>query len=206
VVTQPIRSITLSIFTAILCLSLLPSTDAHALMDSSNSASLPTLETFIQQVKSSSTDQLSGIYIPDILAHRVVQQPAGNHEFVSPWENIVTQFDLASRLGSTGLIAHNYLAGKAFALLQPGQEIDLVYGDGHISVYIVSEVLQYQALVAASTSSAFMDITDKSIRTAADLFGEVYNRSGMLVLQTCIAAENNPSWGRLFIIAVPANG
>lgn len=200
---KPIHSISLSIFIAILCLSLLPSVNAHALMDSSNTTSQPDLENFVQQVKRGGSGELSGIYIPNILANRIVQQPSGDSEFISSWDNIVTQFGLASKLGSTGLIAHNYLAGKSFALLQPGQEIDLVYGDGRTVTFIVSDVLQFQALEGASTSSTFMDISNNSIHTSSDLFTEIYNRPGMLVLQTCITADDNPSWGRLFIIAKP---
>lgn len=172
-------------------------------MDSSNTTSQPDLENFVQQVKRGGSGELSGIYIPNILANRIVQQPSGDSEFISSWDNIVTQFGLASKLGSTGLIAHNYLAGKSFALLQPGQEIDLVYGDGRTVTFIVSDVLQFQALEGASTSSTFMDISNNSIHTSSDLFTEIYNRPGMLVLQTCITADDNPSWGRLFIIAKP---
>lgn len=203
VVIQTIRSITLSILIAVLCLHLLPPVDAHALMDSSGDANVPALETFIRQVQNGQAGELIGIYIPNVLANRIVQQPSGNNEFVSPWENIITQFSLASGLGSIGLIAHNDLAGKSFALLKLGQEIDLVYGDGRTSTFIVSEVLQYQALDANSISSTFMDVRNQSLHTAAGLFTDVYNRPGTVVLQTCITAGDNPSWGRLFIIAKP---
>lgn len=204
-VVKPVHFIRFSRFILILCLSVIPSLDARALMESSGSASLPTLETFIRQVKNGQADVLSGIYIPGILANRIVQQPSGNSEFVSSWENIVTQFNLASQLGSTGLVAHNDLAGKRFVLLQPGQQIKLVYGDGYTATFIVSEILQYQALDAGSTSSPFLDLADKSIHSSAGLFHEMYSRPGMLILQTCISADSHPTWGRLFVIAKPSN-
>lgn len=201
---KSIRSIILSIFIAIMCFSFLPPADAHALLESSNSTSLPPLDRFIQEVKNGQADELRGIYIVDLLAARIVQQPSGSNEFISPWENVVTQFSLASRLGSTGLIAHSYLAGKSFVLLQPGQEINLVYGDGHTSKFVVAESLRYQALNANSTSSTFMNLNNKRIHTANQLFTEIYNRPGTVIFQTCIEANNNPTWGRLFVIAEPA--
>jgi hypothetical protein len=173
------------------------------LIESSSSSGTPSLETFIQQVTNGQAEEVRGIYIPEILAARIVQQPDGNSSFISPWENVLTQFSLASKLGSTGLIAHNNLAGKSFALLQPGQVIHLIYGDGHISTFTVSDLLQYQALDPANPSSPFVDLENKNIQSSAQLFTEVYNRPGMLIFQTCIEANQNSEWGRLFVIAEP---
>ena len=123
--------------------------------------------------------------------------------FVSPWEDVVTQFSLSSRFGSTGLLAHNYLAGKSFSLLQEGQEFYMIYGDGKLSTFRVTEIHQYQALQPDSTSSSFVSMDSNNVLTASDVFRNVYNRPGAVVFQTCIEANGNPSWGRLFIIAEP---
>jgi hypothetical protein len=154
-------------------------------------------------VKNGQVNELRGIYISGILAADVVQQPDGNNEFISPWENIVTQFSLPTRLGATGLVAHNYLAGKTFALIKEGWTIDLVYGDGHTSRFIVSEIRQYQALDSSSTSSSFLDLKNQSRRTSSELFMDIYDQPGMLILQTCIDENGNATWGRLFVIAKP---
>jgi hypothetical protein len=146
---------------------------------------------------------LRGIYIPEILAAQIVQQPEGNDEFVSPWDNIVTQFDPASDFGSTGLLAHNYLAGKSFLLVKKNQKFHLVYGDGRTSEFVVTEILRYQAPETNSASSVFKDLVNGESLTASELFLKAYNRPGMVVFQTCITAEGNASWGRLFIIAEP---
>lgn len=200
---RSIRTIfTISLIT-ILCSTIIPAGNVHALTGHFNSVDLPDLDVFIEQVKNGQADELRGIYIPGILAARVVQQPAGMAGFVSPWQNVVTQFSLASKVGSTGLLAHNYLAGKSFALLQDGQEFHLVNGDGKISTFIVSEILQFQALEPSSTLSPFMDLENGDILTYAELFTKVYNRPGQVVFQTCIVAGGNPAWGRLFIIAEP---
>jgi hypothetical protein len=35
------------------------------------------------------------------------------------------------------------------------------------------------------------------------MFNRAYVGENRVVFQTCLAAEGNPSWGRLFVIAVP---
>lgn len=182
-------------FIVILCLTVVPGGEVRALTD---------LDTFVDDVKNGQAGELRGLYIPGLLAAPVVQQPPGRVDFVSPWENVVTQFSLASKVGSTGLLAHNYLAGRNFALLKPGQELYLIYGDGQVDVYTVSDVLQYEALVAASTSSDFLDLQDESTLTHKELFMNVYDRPGQVILQTCITMNDDPSGGRLFIIAKPS--
>ena len=204
-VLKSIRPISFFIFITILCAAVLPSGNAYALIESSNTSASPSLEVFIQQVRNGQANELRGIYIHGVLAAGVVQQPNGKDEFISPWENFVTQFTLPSRFGSTGLIAHNYLAGKTFTLLQEGQEINLVYGDGHTSKFAVSEIRQYQALDSFSTASSFFDLKNQRTRTSSELFTEIYKKPGMLILQTCIEANQNTSWGRLFVIAQPVS-
>lgn len=181
-------------FIAILCMTVIPGREVRALTD---------LDTFVELVKNGQEGELRGIYIPGILAAPVVQQPNGRPDFVSTWENVATQFSLASKVGSTGLLAHNYLAGRSFALLKPGQELYLIYGNGDVIVYAVSEVLQYQALESDSTSSDFVDLSDGSTLTHKELFTKVYDRPGQVILQTCITMNDNLSGGRLFIIAKP---
>ena len=181
-------------FIVILCMTVIPSGEVHALAD---------LDVFVEHVKNGQAGELRGIYIPGILAAPVVQQPTGRPDFVSSWENIATQFSLASKVGSTGLLAHNYLSGKSFALLKPGQEFYLIYGDGRVAAYTVSEVLQYRALESASTSSDFVDLKDGSTLTHKELFTKVYDRPGQVILQTCISMNDDPSGGRLFVIAKP---
>lgn len=185
--------------------ALIPSGNVHALTDPLDGGVLLTLNEFIGQVSNGDRGVLSGIYIPGILAAQVVQQPKGRADFVSPWQNTVTQFSLASRFGSTGLLAHNYLAGEAFDLLRKGQDIQLIHGDGTISNFTVTEILRYQALDSDSTTSRFLDPNTNTSITSTELFTRVYIRSGKVILQTCIQADGDPSWGRLFVIAAPSN-
>jgi hypothetical protein len=201
---KPIRSL-LAGLSILLTLSatFIPSYGVQALSGDPNNSNLPLLNVFISQVKNGRSDQLRGVYIPEILAAPVVQQPAGNNGFVSPRPNIVTQFGLASEFGSTGLLAHNNLAGASFSQLEADQRIYLIYGDGQIETFVVTKILRYQALEPNSTSSQFIDLSTNDTLKASDVFSKVYNRQGQVIFQTCISAGTELSWGRLFVIAEP---
>jgi len=200
---KSIRSILILSFIVILFSTLIPTGDVQALSGRLRTRHLPFLDTFISQVENGQAEELRGVYIPEILAARVVQQPIGNDEFVSPRQNIVTQFGLASQFGSTGLLAHSELAGESLSQLQEGQKFYLIYGNGQTSAFVITEILHYQALEPTNTSSNFVDLENGGLLTAPELFSKIYNRPGQVIFQTCISAEGNRAWGRLFIIAEP---
>lgn len=200
---KPLPLLHSSLIVFILCAAFAPAWDVHALSMDAQSSNLPTLNVFINQVKNGQADQLRGIYIPDILAAPVVQQPLGHNEFVSPRQNVLTQFDLAAQFGSTGLLAHNNLAGAGFSLLTLDQKIFLVYGDGRVQTFVITEILRFQALDPDNPSSKFVDVSNNSALKAAELFSKVYQREGQVIFQTCIANGDELNWGRLFVIAEP---
>jgi hypothetical protein len=201
---KSIRSLLANIFLFFtLSATLIPSYGVQALSSDSHTSNLPLLNVFISQVKNGQSDQLRGVYIPEILAAPVVQQPAGNTGFVSPRQNILTQFGLASQFGSTGLLAHNSLTGASFSQLEADQKIYLIYGDGQISTFVVAKILRYQALEPNNTSSKFIDLNTNESLKASEVFSKVYDRQGHVIFQTCISSGNELSWGRLFVIAEP---
>jgi hypothetical protein len=147
---------------------------------------------------------VTGVYIPNTFAFNVVQQPAGNPAYVSSAEDVITQFALASKYGSIGLMAHNNLAGATFENVIPGQTIVVIYGDGSLDYYHITAIEKYQALSPTSPYSQFVNLdTNGAVMSAEDLFMHVYANAGTLVLQTCIANGNQTSWGRMFILAEP---
>lgn len=162
------------------------------------------LDTFIASVNNGDGTMLTGVYIHDVMAFPVVQQPSGSAGYVSTANNVITQFGMASQFGTTGLLAHNFLAGQFFSEVKQGDEIVLVYGDGHTQSFIVTATLKYQALDPFNPYSDFKDLSTQSTLTANDLFSKVYGNPNRVVLQTCIDANGNSSWGRLFVIAEPA--
>jgi hypothetical protein len=84
-----------------------------------------------------------------------------------------------------------------------GQEVQLVYGDGRIEKFVITEVLHFQALQPESQQSLFLNLDVSETLSANQMFDRVYNGSRHLTFQTCIKANGNASWGRLFVIATP---
>lgn len=179
----------------------IPVTGPSALVAAAPST-LQSLDDFASSVKTGSSSQITGIYAADKFALTVVQQPSGNPGYVSTTSETVTQFGLATSYGSTGLLAHNYLAGKYFSSISSGATITVIFGDGSKKNYTVSEVRQYQALDPTNIYSNFVNLSDSSKKlSSTDVFNQTFGKSGALVLQTCINKDGNSSWGRLFIIA-----
>ena len=168
-----------------------------------SAVSLPTLGDFSKSVQNGDSKLLRGVYVADVLALPIIQQPAGNAGYVSTSDGEVTQFRMASQYGNVGLLAHNHLSGKSFSELTTGQEIRLVYGDGKTEVFVVTEILRFQALQPTSPYSSFRNMDKDETLTAEQMFKRVYLGDRHVTFQTCINAYGNASWGRLFVIAVP---
>jgi len=161
------------------------------------------LTSFSLSVYNGQAGVLRGVYIHDALAFPIVQQPSYDAAFVSNADGVVTEFDLATRTGNVGLLAHNTLAGKAFANLAIGQQVAIVYGDGKIETFVVSKILRFAAISPYSVTSEFRNLDTDITVSASQLFSDVYNGARHLTFQTCIAYNRNDSWGRLFVIARP---
>jgi hypothetical protein len=166
-------------------------------------ASLPDFAAFSKSVQNNQAGVLRGVYVPNVLAFPVTQQPAGNAGYVSSNDGEITQFGMASQFGNVGLLAHNNLSGRFFSQLAVDQEIRLVYGDGKVEYFVIKQILQYQALQPTSQYSSFRDLRNNETLTAEQLFKKVYQGERHVTFQTCIEANGNLSWGRLFVIAVP---
>jgi hypothetical protein len=146
----------------------------------------------------------SVLYLDESTNFKIGQQPPGNINFVTSFPNYVTEYSEASKHGSIGLLAHNYLAGQHFFQIAPGQEIKLGYSDKKTELFLVTEIKKYQALYPNSPSSDFIDLATGERLSAFQLFENIYaEQTSQLVLQTCISANQNLTWGRLFIIAKP---
>jgi len=168
-----------------------------------NTARIPDFTVFSQTVQNGKADSLRGVYVPNVMALPIVQQPSGNAGYVSSNDGQATQFAMASQFGNVGLLAHNYLSGKSFSQIAVGQEVRLIYGDGRVEYFIVTEILQYQALQPNSPWSSFRSLNDDTTLNAEQMFKRVYAGDRHVTFQTCVQAEGISSWGRLFVVAVP---
>jgi hypothetical protein len=174
-----------------------------ALSGPASGTTFPNESDFIQSVINQNPDQVSGVYVASVLAKPVVQQPEGNYGFISNDSKVVTLYSLAAMQGVTGLLAHNGLAGTQFFDLRIGQRVSIVYGNGMVHPYRISQIQRYQALDPLNYASDFIDQSNGERLSAAELFARVYLGGDHVTFQTCISQNGNPSWGRLFVIAEP---
>ena len=166
-------------------------------------STLPNFADFSESVQTREVDVLRGVYVPNVLALPVVQQPADQPYYVSSREGEATQFSMAARYGNIGLLAHNTLSGRLFSGLAAGQEVRLVYSDGRVEYFVIAEILRFQALEPESITSSFRDLDGNETLSAGEMFNRAYVGERRVVFQTCIEAYGNVSWGRLFVVAVP---
>jgi hypothetical protein len=194
--------ITFKAFVLVLLLAglLIPFMPASA----SESKALQTFPDFVSMVTNGQADVVQGVYVPGVLAYRVVTQPVDNPGYVSMSDGVVTQFGMATRYKVIALLAHNNLAGVSFTNLVVGQEIRIVYGDGRVAIYIVNQVARFQALQPFSENSDFLDLSSNSTYSTQTIFKMFYQGGDHVTFQTCILRDGNASWGRLFVTAVPA--
>jgi hypothetical protein len=159
------------------------------------------LPDFVESVKDGHTEVVKGLYADKVFSLRVIQQPDDQPGFVSAAKGVATQFGMAASNNITGMLAHNYSAGAAFFDLNESDTVDVIYGNGSVRQYQVTDIKKYQALTPKSASSEFVDLDTGEKLSALRLFNRMYTGKHRLVLQTCIQAGDEDSWGRLFIIA-----
>jgi hypothetical protein len=168
-------------------------------------ANLPSLADFIRQVNNGKGDLVRGFYVSGVMALRVVPQPRGDPGFISAEDGTATLFQSASAFGVTGLLAHNFLSGQEFFRLKTGQALNVIYGDGHIRHYKVSQIDDFQRLSLDDLRSNFLELSSGLKKTADQVFADFYQGEPHLTLQTCIERYGEWTWGVHFIKAEPAD-
>lgn len=176
---------------------------AYALGGEEGTQSLPNFSNFSTSVQNGRADHVRGVYVPNVFALPVTQQPSGSPGFVSSEADLVTQFRMVNSYGNVGLLAHNYRAGQEFFNLEVGDDVRLVHGDGTVEYFVVSEILSYQALQPNSPYSSFRNLQDDQVLSVEQMFKRVFMGDRHITFQTCIANGGELSWGRLFVIAIP---
>jgi hypothetical protein len=174
-----------------------------ALASTSRVTTLSGLTGFPGAMQHDESNTLRKVDVAGVLALPVIQQPPGDTGYVSPLDGEVTQFGMAAHFGNIGLLAHNHLSGRLFSQLAIGQEVRLEYGNGRTERYLITQIMQFEALEPTSPYSAFRDLDTAEILSAEKLFRKVYGGDRHVTFQTCIAGPGSLSWGRLFVIAVP---
>jgi len=144
-----------------------------------------------------------GVYVPGIFALPVVQQPAGDYSFVSPANDIITQFGSATYFNVIGLLAHNFLSGSLFNQLTFGQTVIIVMGDGSTRRYFIRESTVFQRLQKSAISDKFVDLNTRESYSTLQVFNRFYRGDHHLTFQTCLEKDGDLDWGVLFVTALP---
>ena len=165
----------------------------------------PELLSFISTVINNQADQVVGVYVPGVFALPILQQPAGDMNYITPFDGALTQYAPPLENNVISLLAHNFLAGRGFFHLETGSVVTIVYGDGRLANYQVSTIDRYQALSPLDPYSDFVDQADPSgtVQSFQQVYDRYYKASGYLVFQTCIERNGDLSWGRIFVVAQP---
>jgi hypothetical protein len=166
---------------------------------------LPSLQDFVRQVSDGRDGVLTGVYVAGVMALKILQQPDGDASFISAEDGTATQFQSSTFYGVVGLLAHNFLSGRYFRQLNPGQEVTLIYGDGSLENYRISEIANFERLTQGDLRSDFRDLATDIKWTVDEVFNQFYTGDHHLTLQTCIEKDGVWNWGVQFIIAEPQN-
>jgi hypothetical protein len=162
------------------------------------------LREFVSSVRSSDSGKIVGVYVPGLFGMPVTTQPDNDDNFISTDDNVLTQYARPARFGVIAMLAHNYLnSGRSLLKLRPSQGILIVYGDGKIVRYKITSVQYFEALDPHDVRSEFRDLNGPggAIIGYDQLFEKIYTQSDHLVFQTCLEANGELSWGRVFISA-----
>ena len=163
----------------------------------------PGLLDFVVEVANGEKDLVRGVFVQDVLALQVVQQPPKDAADVTEEFGFATQFQSAAHYGVIGLLAHNYLSGQLFYHLEVGQTVYLVMGDGKTQRYIVNEIARYKKMDPSSLRSNLVDLSDGKTYTTPQVFTRYYRKPHKVTFQTCLEGEGRLNWGLIFITAVP---
>lgn len=161
------------------------------------------LPEFVATIAPANSSTVIGVFVCRVLALRVAQQPFDDPVYVSETPGTATQFRLAAGYGTIGLLAHSERAGSKFFELGTGQDVNIVYGDGSVKRYVISEVRHLQSLNPDNPYSDFVDLEHDGLHlSSVQVFNQVFGKSERVVFQTCIEREGSPAWGRLFVTAI----
>ncbi len=139
-----------------------------------------------------------GVHAPGLFTLRVVQQPVGSYTYISHLDDVVTQMQTAERYGVTGLIAHNYLAGRHFFRLRAGQEIQVILANKKVRKYQVSGIHHFQRMVPTCPTSDLVDLSNGDRLNYIKVFDRYYTGDHHLTLQTCLARNGLENFGLVF--------
>ena len=71
------------------------------------------------------------------------------------------------------------------------------------AAFTVTNIYRFQALDPTKSASDFVDLDTGQRYSGRLLFNRMYGGARHLIFQTCIYANGDLNWGRLFVLAEP---
>jgi hypothetical protein len=162
-----------------------------------------TFRKFAKMVMNGDANEVRGVFVEELMALPVVQQPDDQATYVATQMNIVTQFQSAADHGVIGLLAHNFLSGSLFYQLVKGEEVRIVFGDGSYQSYQIDGSYAFQKLEPNNLQSDLVDMSTEEVMTTNQVFNRFYNGAHHVTFQTCLEEGGISNWGLTFIVADP---
>jgi hypothetical protein len=163
----------------------------------------PELLALATEVYNGDSNTVRGVYIENVIALPVIQQPAGEVGFVSDNSGEITEFQSARKNNVIGLLAHNYLSGSLFYQISPGDIVFVIFGNGTIRRYQVEGHYYFERLDRSNLRSHFVDLSNGATLTSDMVFDRFYKGNHQLTFQTCLARNGISNWGLQFTHALP---
>ena len=164
-------------------------------------SSLPSLEAFRRSVMNGRPDQLTGIWVEDVLSFRV-QQGLTNH--APEPKDTLSIYNWAWKHGVVGLLIHDYRGGTQLYQLNPGVKIAAIFGNGGVEWYLSRGGTWSESRSGSSGGFAgpfriwSCDGCDFDV-SARELHDRHYAGLPHLAFQTCVTAE-----GRTGLVIIEA--
>ena len=161
-------------------------------------SSPPSLEEFRRSVMNGRPDQLSGIWVEDVLAFRVQQGLTSQAPAV---KDTLSIYNWAWKNGVVGLLIHNYRGGTQLYQLNPGVQIAANYGNGGVDWYLSRGDTWFESRRSSSAGpfriwsceDCAFDVSSRDLRKRH------YAGNHRLAFQTCVTAE-----GRTGLVIIEA--
>jgi hypothetical protein len=153
------------------------------------SKDIPSLREFRLSVVNGNPAELTGVWVEDLLAYRVVRETGWS---VPAEENSASIYPWAEQRGVTVLLIHDNLGGSALYELEAGLHIAAIYGDGQTVWYTSRGLSAYEAQTYSAEGFAgpfrAWDCATCSFELSVeDIQQTHFSGSPHLAFQTCLS-------------------
>lgn len=162
---------------------LLPNANGGDYVVSSTNAVVPTLGEFVKKCAKPGDVTLVCVHSDGVLALKLAW---GNNQQVPNDSKTALLWDYGWNNDVVGIVAHNYLAGKLFYLLDVGSQLHIIWSDGTVETYEIDTVDRWRDNGQSLTFSPWDGGDAIKNEALSDVYFSRGNDRDRLVLMTCL--------------------